>query len=422
MTQTTTIGINLSQPNAPISIYAKQHDKDTRKVEASLYAGGQPYNIPGSVSGQVNIAKPDGTGCYYDVDNISGNKVTFTLVEQALAADGTAHAEVSLISTENDDVVERLTSFSFDIIIEKRTIEDSTLLSADYYNALLGLSETVQRSVTFTPSVNSDGVISWTNNGGLTNPASVNIKGPQGIQGPQGPQGVPGPVGYSNAGSHNGIYRGNYLGSSVTAAQATAMNERTFEGLYVGDYWEINNVKYYLAECDTIFGNGTSWWGATILVDPSNIVGISQAQMNTTSSNSTGYSNSAGRQAIYDVVLPLIKSAFGESHIKKHTQYMSTSVDNNGVATYSSVSDCYVELLSEMNYYGAPIFMKPPETATYFFKGGKFPIFNYAMCNLKTWLRDPVGTTGFATRDNSRPYYNSANSQMPLWCYFVLTY
>lgn len=47
----------------------------------------------------------------------------------------------------------------------------------------------------FTPSVSSDGVISWTNNGGLANPSSVNIKGPQGEQGPQGPQGERGPQG-----------------------------------------------------------------------------------------------------------------------------------------------------------------------------------------------------------------------------------
>jgi hypothetical protein len=32
----------------------------------------------------------------------------------------------------------------------------------------------------FTPSVNADGVLSWTNNGGLNNPTSVNIKGPKG--------------------------------------------------------------------------------------------------------------------------------------------------------------------------------------------------------------------------------------------------
>ena len=33
---------------------------------------------------------------------------------------------------------------------------------------------------TFTPSVSSDGVLSWTNDKGKTNPASVNIKGPKG--------------------------------------------------------------------------------------------------------------------------------------------------------------------------------------------------------------------------------------------------
>lgn len=39
---------------------------------------------------------------------------------------------------------------------------------------------------TFTPSVDKDGNISWTNNKGLENPSSQNIRGPQGIQGPQG--------------------------------------------------------------------------------------------------------------------------------------------------------------------------------------------------------------------------------------------
>ena len=190
MTQTTTIKIDIAKPNIPVVIYAKQHDKDTRKVEASLYNNGQAYTIPASASGQVNIAKPDGTGCYYDVDSMTENKVTFTLVEQALAAAGTAKAEVSLFSTEDDDVVERLTSFSFDIIIEKRVIEDSTLVSSDYYNALLGLAETVQRSVTFTPSVSSAGLLTWSNNGGLTNPESVNIKGPAGQDGQDGQDGT----------------------------------------------------------------------------------------------------------------------------------------------------------------------------------------------------------------------------------------
>lgn len=41
-----------------------------------------------------------------------------------------------------------------------------------------------QDGTTFTPSVSADGILSWTNDGGKENPASVNIKGPAGEAGP----------------------------------------------------------------------------------------------------------------------------------------------------------------------------------------------------------------------------------------------
>ena len=45
---------------------------------------------------------------------------------------------------------------------------------------------------TFTPSVSSDGTLSWSNDGGLNNPNSVNIKGPQGLKGDKGDPGKDG--------------------------------------------------------------------------------------------------------------------------------------------------------------------------------------------------------------------------------------
>ena len=45
----------------------------------------------------------------------------------------------------------------------------------------------------FTPSVDSSGNLSWTNNGNLSNPATVNIKGPKGDKGDTGVQGPQGP-------------------------------------------------------------------------------------------------------------------------------------------------------------------------------------------------------------------------------------
>ena len=53
----------------------------------------------------------------------------------------------------------------------------------------------------FVPHLDADGNLSWTNNGGLDNPVTVNIMGPQGPQGirgetgPQGPQGEKGDTG-----------------------------------------------------------------------------------------------------------------------------------------------------------------------------------------------------------------------------------
>lgn len=52
-----------------------------------------------------------------------------------------------------------------------------------------------KNGVTFTPYVSPEGVISWTNDGGLDNPAPVNIKGDTGPAGPEGPKGQRGEKG-----------------------------------------------------------------------------------------------------------------------------------------------------------------------------------------------------------------------------------
>lgn len=49
--------------------------------------------------------------------------------------------------------------------------------------------------VTFTPSVSAAGDLSWSNDGGLENPKTVNLMGPQGPQGPKGADGTQGATG-----------------------------------------------------------------------------------------------------------------------------------------------------------------------------------------------------------------------------------
>ena len=59
----------------------------------------------------------------------------------------------------------------------------------------LSFQAKIPQGVTFTPSVSDAGEISWTNNGELDNPVTVNIKGPKGDAGEAGPQGPQGPQG-----------------------------------------------------------------------------------------------------------------------------------------------------------------------------------------------------------------------------------
>lgn len=59
--------------------------------------------------------------------------------------------------------------------------------------------------VTFTPSVDAAGNISWTNDGGRQNPPTQNIKGPKGDQGIQGIQGVKGDKGDTGEKGEQGI-------------------------------------------------------------------------------------------------------------------------------------------------------------------------------------------------------------------------
>lgn len=81
----------------------------------------------------------------------------------------------------------------------------------------------------FTPSVDSSGNLSWTNNGNLNNPPTVNIKGPKGDKGEQGPQGIAGlsvPVGTILP------FAGGSIPSGFLACNGAAISRTTYSALY----------------------------------------------------------------------------------------------------------------------------------------------------------------------------------------------
>lgn len=84
---------------------------------------------------------------------------------------------------------------------QAETLPAGSDATASYENGVLtigipsGGGGSGENGATFTPSVSAAGVISWTNDKGLTNPDPVNIKGPQGETGATGATGAQGPKG-----------------------------------------------------------------------------------------------------------------------------------------------------------------------------------------------------------------------------------
>ena len=138
MNAITEIAVDLLRPGMPVIVHAKQNDSATRYLYVTLTQNGAPYEIPAGTIGTMRVRKPDGTACFYDSTDtaqavsISGDVVQCLLVDQALTAAGKAECEVNLYNGEG----EKLTSFTFALLIQASVLDDAEIVSSDYYNIL----------------------------------------------------------------------------------------------------------------------------------------------------------------------------------------------------------------------------------------------------------------------------------------------
>jgi hypothetical protein len=95
----------------------------------------------------------------------------------------------------------------------------------------------------FTPSVNAAGDLSWTNNGDLENPSTVNIKGPKGDIGPQGEQGDVGPQGPQGPAGRDGFIR--KFSGSLTNSGWVQSGEQYYFQVTISDMTENDVPNVY---------------------------------------------------------------------------------------------------------------------------------------------------------------------------------
>lgn len=153
------------------------------------------------------------------------------------------------------------------------------------------------------------------------------------------------------AGSHNSIYRGKNLGSSVTAEQYAAIAAGTFDDLYIGDYWTIGGITYRIAAFDYYLQTGdTPCTDHHAVIVPDG--GMYEAAMNDSNTTDGGYYGSKLRTSGLEPAKATILSAFGADHILTHRQLLSNAVEN-GASSGWAWYDSQIDLMNEHMVYGS---------------------------------------------------------------------
>lgn len=164
---------------------------------------------------------------------------------------------------------------------------------------------------------------------------------------------------FNNAGSHNGIFRGKNLGSSLTTAQKTAIANGSFEDLYIGDYWEINGIKWRIAHFDYWYRSGdTQCTTHHVVVVPDNVLNykIMNDKVDNKDVTTGAYINSKMYQSQIADARNIVKTAFGENNILTHREWFANDTNVGGWETGGAWYDSQIDLMNEIMVYGSNIF------------------------------------------------------------------
>lgn len=132
---------------------------------------------------------------------------------------------------------------------------------------------------------------------------------------------------------HRNVFRGKCLGESITEEQMIAIRDGSFADLYVGDYWEINGVKYRIADINywknVGYPESEKVQKPHILIVPDTILG--SGQMNTGNSTSGGYRSSAMKSTKLNQIADALPDTFKDMLISHRMfsdgSWIATSVD-----------------------------------------------------------------------------------------------
>lgn len=141
MQLTHSIALDFGRDTLPITIFAKQYDKESRFVEIVPLECGKDYTLESGVTARLQLTKPDGH-TVLKTATIANGVIKVELTEQTLAVAGTAVAEIGLYKGNS-----LLSSQIFYIEIKRAAYNPDAPASSDEYPALIDALCKVETSV-----------------------------------------------------------------------------------------------------------------------------------------------------------------------------------------------------------------------------------------------------------------------------------
>jgi len=188
MITTHKINMDLQIRNTAARLDMVQCDTHSRAVEITMTAGGEQWKPTAVDNVFLRYRKSDGTGGSYDTLpdgsrawQLEENRLTVFLAPQVLTVPGIVEIQAALLRADAC-----IATFGFQIAVEADP-SAGAVESEDYINwtawAQVELDKRLKQAeengafsgATFTPAVDSQGNLTWTNDRGAENPAPVNI-------------------------------------------------------------------------------------------------------------------------------------------------------------------------------------------------------------------------------------------------------
>ena len=210
---------------------------------------------------------------------------------------------------------------------------------------------------------------------------------------------------------HNAYPRCKYLGTAITDAQNTAIKNRTYDDLFIGDYWTINGVNWRIVAIDYYYNvSDTNFDKGNIIVMPDTV--LYNAQMNETNTTAGAYYGSLMRAQNLNNARTIARNAFG-SHLANHRIMLTNNVDASGPNNYDWYDSDGVELPNEVQIYGTRVWgsaLRGYDVAT---QKQQFPLLALApqFVNIRQnyWLQD-VSSNSVSSNFTNVHYDGNADS------------